>query len=248
MAIPGRMHHRLLQLLMLEEVEDRDAMLAAVALNRLQERQRRPRLHWVKPWLTRRPLFGQYETLFQELDQESAGDYFGFIRMDRNLHYDAHVTCIVPTPNALQKYDKRTFLSTRTSRASWTYDTRTIHLLGKYVFVVKHPGFFSYFPCVTRTPSLLTQYVCRACFRRAPCVLKDADLSQRKTGRPVLWLRAVRRLCVHQKTYVARTCIVLLCQILHVDRTQTTRTPNVRVALIICRSLGALNINHDFKQ
>ena len=104
-------------------------------------------------------------------------------------------------------------------------------MLGKYVFVVKHPGFFSYFPCVTRTPSLLTQYVCRACFRRAPCVLKDADLSQRKTGRPVLWLRAVRRLCVHQKTYVARTCIVLLCQILHADRTQTTRTPNVRVAL-----------------
>ena len=78
------MRHRLLQLLMLEEAEHRDAMLAVVARDRLQERQRRRR-YWVKPWLTRRPLLGQYETLFQELDQQSAGDYFGFIRMDRNM-------------------------------------------------------------------------------------------------------------------------------------------------------------------
>ncbi len=69
---------------MLEEAEHHDAMLAVVARDRLQERQRRRR-YWVKPWLTRRPLLGQYETLFQELDQQSAGDYFGFIRMDRNM-------------------------------------------------------------------------------------------------------------------------------------------------------------------
>ena len=60
-------------------------MLAVLARDRLQERQRRERRYWVKPWLTRRPLFGQYETLFQELDKESTGDYFGFIRMDRNV-------------------------------------------------------------------------------------------------------------------------------------------------------------------
>jgi hypothetical protein len=84
MALPRRMGHRLLQLLILEEAKDHDAMLAVVARGRLQERQRRRR-YWVKPWLTRRPLFGQYETLFQELDQQSAGDYFGFIRMDRNV-------------------------------------------------------------------------------------------------------------------------------------------------------------------
>ena len=29
-------------------------------------------------------MLGQYETLFQELDRESEGDYIGFIRMDRN--------------------------------------------------------------------------------------------------------------------------------------------------------------------
>ena len=79
------MHHRLLQLLLQEEAEDRDAVLAVVALDRLQERQKRRMHYWVKPWLTRRPLFGQYGTLFQELAQQFAGDYLGFIRMDRNL-------------------------------------------------------------------------------------------------------------------------------------------------------------------
>lgn len=84
MAQPRRMRDRLRQVLLQEEAEDRDAVLAVAALERLQERQRRRR-YWVKPWLTRRHLFGQYETLFQELDQEAAGDYLGFIRMDRNL-------------------------------------------------------------------------------------------------------------------------------------------------------------------
>ena len=66
MALPRRVERRLLQLLMQEEVEDRDAVLAVVARDRLQERQRSRRRYWVKPWLTRRHLFGQYETLFQE--------------------------------------------------------------------------------------------------------------------------------------------------------------------------------------
>lgn len=85
MALPRRMHHRLLRLLLQEEEEDRQAVVAVMARNRQQERERRRRRYWVKPWLARRPLFGQYETLFQELDQQSAGDYLGFIRMDRNL-------------------------------------------------------------------------------------------------------------------------------------------------------------------
>lgn len=37
MALPRRMRHRLLQLLILQEAEDRDAMLAVVARGRLQE-------------------------------------------------------------------------------------------------------------------------------------------------------------------------------------------------------------------
>lgn len=79
------MHNRRLQVLRQEEREDRDAVLAVACADNLQERQRRRRRYWVKPWLTRRHLFGQYETLFHELDEQAAGDYLGFIRMDRNL-------------------------------------------------------------------------------------------------------------------------------------------------------------------
>ena len=59
-------------------------VLGLVALNN-RARQRRRRRYWVKPWLQRRSMLGQYETLFQELDRESEGDYMGYIRMDQNL-------------------------------------------------------------------------------------------------------------------------------------------------------------------
>jgi hypothetical protein len=65
------MCHRLLQLLLQEEAEDRDTVM--VEGGRVQDRRRKKRFE-VKPWLRRRHLFGQYETLFQELDQQSAGD------------------------------------------------------------------------------------------------------------------------------------------------------------------------------
>ena len=80
---PTNMGNRLQQLRMVEEAEDRDILVAVLARRRQQRTQRRR--YWVKPWLTRRRLFGQYETLFHELDQQSAGDYLGFIRMDRNV-------------------------------------------------------------------------------------------------------------------------------------------------------------------
>ena len=81
----------------------------------------------MKPWLARRPLFGQYETLFQELDQQSAGDYIGFIRTVSTCGvlytYDSG------TSHALQKYVARTeevrsslFFKTRTLEASATYE------------------------------------------------------------------------------------------------------------------------------
>ena len=41
---------------------------------RLQE-ERRVRQYWVRPWIERRRLFGQFCTLFQELERESHGDY-----------------------------------------------------------------------------------------------------------------------------------------------------------------------------
>lgn len=85
--MPRRMRLRLLHLLMQEEEEEeRDAIVALVAHNCVEEeRDHRRRRYWVRPWLQRRALFGQYDTLFQELDRESDGDYMSFIRMDRNL-------------------------------------------------------------------------------------------------------------------------------------------------------------------
>ena len=78
------MHH--IQQLQNEEYEeDRDAVVAVYACNHRMPQERRERRFWVKPWLQRRTMLGQYDTLFQELDRESAGDYFGYIRMDRNL-------------------------------------------------------------------------------------------------------------------------------------------------------------------
>ena len=50
---------------------------------RLQE-ERRVRQYWVRPWIEPRRIFGQYHTLFQELERESHGDYEAYIRMDPN--------------------------------------------------------------------------------------------------------------------------------------------------------------------
>lgn len=66
------------------EEEDNDAMVAAL-VNRLGQIGRRVRRWWVKPWIQRRRFFGQYQTLFTELEREFHGDFMGFIRIDRNL-------------------------------------------------------------------------------------------------------------------------------------------------------------------
>ena len=81
MAIPLNQPH---YLRLLEEEEDIEVVALVLLRNRL-ENQRARRRFWVKPWLQRKPRLGQYETLFQELDRESEGDYMGFMRMDRNL-------------------------------------------------------------------------------------------------------------------------------------------------------------------
>ena len=52
-------------------------------IQRLQG-ERRVRQYWVRPWIERRRLFGQYHTLFQQFERESHGDYQPYIRMDPN--------------------------------------------------------------------------------------------------------------------------------------------------------------------
>ena len=78
---------QLLPLLLLQQIEEveNQAVIAAVMVMREGQVERRRRRWWVKPWITRRPMLGQYDTLFAELDRESQGDYFAYLRMDRNL-------------------------------------------------------------------------------------------------------------------------------------------------------------------
>ena len=64
----------LLALMMEEEEEARE--------------QRRRRTCWVKPWLQRRSLLGQYDTLVQELIRESEGDFKSFMRMSSRMFHE----------------------------------------------------------------------------------------------------------------------------------------------------------------
>jgi len=56
-------------------------MIAAVAEEEEARGRRRPRSCWVRPWLQRRQLFGQYDTLMFELMRESHGDFRTYMRM-----------------------------------------------------------------------------------------------------------------------------------------------------------------------
>ena len=76
----------LLRLHLVAEGQRRNNLIMALIIRerqRLQE-ERRVWHYWVRPWIERRRLFGQYHTLFQELERESHGDYQAYIRMDPN--------------------------------------------------------------------------------------------------------------------------------------------------------------------
>ena len=80
----------LLRLHLMAEGQRRNNLIMALIIRekqRLQE-ERRVRQYWVWPWIERRRLFGQYHTLFQELERESHGDYQTYIRMDPNTFAD----------------------------------------------------------------------------------------------------------------------------------------------------------------
>jgi hypothetical protein len=89
--VPQRIALRDLEELVARNNQEQQILLVAVlaARRRQQEREqgraRRPRRWWVKPWVARRPLHGQYHHLFQELDQECEMDYMAYIRVDRNM-------------------------------------------------------------------------------------------------------------------------------------------------------------------
>jgi hypothetical protein len=63
------------------------AILAAAERER-QRARRRERRWWVREWILRRPLFGQYETLMKELEAEHAADFKAFLRMEPQMYYE----------------------------------------------------------------------------------------------------------------------------------------------------------------
>jgi len=68
------------------------ALAALVALVAEDERgaelQRRRRRWWVRPWIARRPIYGQYEQLMNELQRESPADFKSFLRLEPDLFFE----------------------------------------------------------------------------------------------------------------------------------------------------------------
>ena len=50
-----------------------------------QMARRRERRWWVREWILRRPLFGQYDTLMRELEAEHTADFKAFLRTDPQM-------------------------------------------------------------------------------------------------------------------------------------------------------------------
>lgn len=87
MAIPpGRLRLALLNRRLARLQQEQNMVLLALIRAREQYRnQRNARRWWVRPWIERRLMFGQYSTLMQELERESAGDFVGFMRMEPGM-------------------------------------------------------------------------------------------------------------------------------------------------------------------
>ena len=69
-----------------EEQEGAQAELQRVQRRRIRRRRiARRKDIWCRQWLARRPLYGQYEQLLQELNREDPNGYKNFLRIDADL-------------------------------------------------------------------------------------------------------------------------------------------------------------------
>ena len=71
-----------LRLQLLQEEQEDAVALAQLLRQRGVRRQRRGRRLWVRPWIQRRELFGNYDNLMMELARESQGDFTNYMRME----------------------------------------------------------------------------------------------------------------------------------------------------------------------
>ena len=84
---------RWLQLqLQLEEAEERERAILGTVIWPRQNRNTRRRRWWVRPWIQRRRLFGQYDSdggaPGEELQRESQGDFVSFLCIDPAMFHE----------------------------------------------------------------------------------------------------------------------------------------------------------------
>ncbi|WAR02560.1 hypothetical protein MAR_009118 [Mya arenaria] len=91
MAAPRRLRMALLEHELAQVRFQYNLVLAAILEAAERERQRarrRERRWWVREWILRRALFGQYETLMKELEAEHPADFKAFLRMEPQMYYE----------------------------------------------------------------------------------------------------------------------------------------------------------------
>ena len=67
------------------EIAENDVAIAHHLQNQRNRGGRRRRRFWVRPWLLRRPVLGQYERLMAELRYEDVPAYKNFVRVDPEM-------------------------------------------------------------------------------------------------------------------------------------------------------------------
>ena len=126
--------------LQLDRLHRREQLVVAMLLAEEWEEahaRRRRRTCWVKPWLQRRVLLGQYDTLMQELMHESQSDFKNYMRLEVEMFREMLVRV---SPRITKGYDGRPpispghklavtlrFLATGNSYTSLAYEFRIAH-------------------------------------------------------------------------------------------------------------------------
>ena len=86
-AIPRRL--QMMQLcLQLGQQQQQDALALGALLRERDQRRERRRWFWVRPWIQRRVMFGNYDNLMVELEREAEGDFTNFLRMEPMMFHE----------------------------------------------------------------------------------------------------------------------------------------------------------------
>ena len=75
-----------MQLLLLQRFNQNAAVVAVMVYRVLSRRRRRQ--YWLKPWIARRPQFGDFENLIVALETERRGDFVGYLMMEPAMFHE----------------------------------------------------------------------------------------------------------------------------------------------------------------